>query len=432
MTHKNASENYDSSDTIDLWRYLQVLVSHRWMIIRNCALIIFLAVIISLILPKKYTAVATLLPPDQSRQSDALAAFAPTALSNLNLLNVNTTADLFVQILMSRTVQERVLLRTYSVGDQQMDLLAYFDVESVEPGLKKLHDATTVEALKEGIITLAVEVGDRVLAADVANAFIAELDSVNQSKNTSQAKSSRIYIENQLQLTKTRLDRADEALAEFQQSHKAISLEDQTRTAIEEAGKVKGLILAKEVELAMKLYVLKPNHPEVITIRNELTELRKQYQNLQYGDSAPVAPEEKEFYIPMADVPDVALRLAELMREVKVQETIWGLLNQQYYQAKIQEAKDTPTVQVLDKAVPPELRSKPKRGFIVILAFGVTLFLSIFWAFFLEYVSKLSHHKESSEKIQSLKEVVQQDKIKIIAVLQKATRFKTSPSKKEE
>jgi len=419
MTQSQIQNNAKAPGQIDLWDYLQIIIKKRWMIFRNCALVFFLAVIISLILPKKYAAVATLLPPAQDRRADVLNTISPDALVNLAVLSGNTTAELFVQILLSRTVQQGVLEREYTYQDKKISLKEYFDIESMEAALKKLNSVTTIQALKEGIISVAVELGNPDLAAAVANAYIAELDSINQAKSTSRAKSSRIYIENQLQLTKRRLEEADKTLAEFKQTHKAISLEDQTRAAIEEAGKIKGWISAKEVELAMKLHVQKATHHEVIAIKNELEELRKQYEKLQYGINTASPDAKAEFYIPMAEVPEVALRLAELMREVKVQETVWELLNQQYYQAKIQEAKDTPTVQLLDEAVPPEFKSKPRRMMIVVLSVSVTFFLSIFWAFFEKYLDKVSHQDEGSEKLSSIKSILERDLVKIKQFFQK-------------
>lgn len=424
MIQQRKENKVESQAEINFWDYIQVILKKRWLIIRNCILIFFLAIMISFILPAKYTAIATLLPPDQNRRPEILNAISPDPFTNLGILSGNSTAELFVQILKSRTVQQGVLERKYTNKEKKANLKEYFDIDSNEAALKKLNSVTNIQALPEGIISIAIELRDPELAAAVANAYVAELDSVNQAKSTSRAKSSRIYIENQLKLTKHRLEKADKALAEFKQNYKAISLEDQTRAAIEEAGKIKGQISAKEVELAVKLHVLKATHPEVITIKNELEELRKQYEKLQYGMKTAPANEISEFYIPMAEVPDVALRLAELMREVKVQETVWELLNQQYYQAKIQEAKDTPTVQLLDKAVPPEFKSKPKRMFIVLLSVSMTFLISVFWAFFTEYLEKISQKADSLKKLRSAKNILEKDFIKIKQFLKMRNRSK--------
>lgn len=407
---KNVNQSLENDkNQIYLWEYLQVLLKNRKFILRNCIVVFFLSIIISLVLPKKYTATATLLPPEQSSNTNMLGAFPSGLVSNLNILNTNSTADIFVQILLSRSVQQAVLDRKYTVDSETFNLFEYFDVEKLENGLKQLTDITTITASQEGIISISVELGSPQLAADVANAYVAELDSVNQAKSTSQAKNSRVYIENQLELTKNRLARADKSLAEFMQNEKAVSLEAQTQTAIEESGALKGRIIAKEVELAMKRMVRREDHAEIQALLAELDELRKQYAKMQYGSEEPKEEEKSEFYIPLVKVPDVSLRLAEQMREVKVQETVFELLNQQYYQAKIQEAKDTPTVQVLDEAIPPNFKSKPKRKLIVLLATGMIFILSIFQAFFSEYLAQLSAVEENKNQMNAVKNTLSGD-----------------------
>ncbi len=410
-----AIEQHDDFEdkTLNLWEILEILLEKRWMIIKNCAIVFILAVLITFILPKKYTAIATLLPPEKNSSINPLGNFSSDMLPNLGFLNTNTTAELFVQILSSRSVKQAVLNRQYHYGDKVERLMDYFDTKILEEGIEKLTEVTAILASPEGIISVSVELGNPELAAAVANAYTSELDSINQRKSTSRAKSSRIYIENQLEFTKGRLQKADSALANFMQTHKAISLADQTRAAIEEAGALKGKIIVKEVELAMKLRIRRPGHEEIVALQAEIAELKKQYAKMQYGTENLSDEEKAEFYIPMVKVPDVSLQLAELMREVKVQETVFELLNQQYYQAKIQETKDTPTVQVLDEALPPAFRSKPKRGLIVILAVSIMFLLGVFQAFFSNYVNKIKSQQTNQEKIRFIKTTLKADCEKI-------------------
>ncbi len=418
MTMIEQRENFEDK-SINLWDLLQILLEKRWMIIKNCAVVFVLAILITLILPKKYTATATLLPPEKNSSINPLANFSSEMLPNLGFLNTNTTAELFVQILSSRSVKQAVLNRQYHYVGKREHLIDYFDTKIMEKGIEKLTDVTSILASPEGIISISVELGNPELAAAVANAYTSELDSINQRKSTSRAKSSRIYIENQLELTKQRLQKADAALAEFMQSHKAISLADQTRAAIEEAGELKGKIIAREVELVLKLRIRRPGHEEIATLQAEIFELKKQYTKMQYGTENLMEDDKSEFYIPMVNVPDVSLQLAELMRVVKVQETVFELLNQQYYQAKIQETKDTPTVQVLDEAMPPAFRSKPKRALIVILAVSVMFLLGVFHAFFSNYFAKIKSQQTNQEKILFIKTTIKTDYEKIKRFFQK-------------
>ena len=203
------------------------------------------------------------------------------------------------------------------------------------------------------------------------------------------------------QLTEEKLGTASKELVAFQEQNKAVSLEEQTEAAIKEAGELKGNIIAKEVELGVALQSLKPDHISIIKLRKELEELNKQYNYLQYGDDN--NPEkQKEFYIPFSNVPEIGLELARLTRNVKVQETVWELLNQQYYHAKIQEARDTPTIEVLDIAVVPETRSKPKRKLLVLVGGFLAIMFNIFWVFAKDFYEKLKSDPTSSHKTNNI------------------------------
>ena len=392
-------------EEIDILDYTNVLLRHRWMIIRNVLIVGFAVAIISLFLPRSYTARTTLLPPDENKETGILSALSGSPLSQLGITQFSSTSDLFVQILRSRTVFDDVLKRTYSFDGKDVTLLDVLEIKSLEKGRRNLADKVTVSATKEGVVQIAVELSDAQLAADVANALVEALDRVNKEKYTSRAKNSRIYIENQLQLTETKLQEASNALARFQEQFKAVALEDQTRTAIEKAGEIKGKIIAKEVELGVAMQTMKSNNVYIIQLQKEIEELKKQYNYLQFGDSLSIGNQD-EFYIPFSEVPEVGLELAELIREVKVQETVWGLLNQQFYQAKIQEAKDTPTVQVLDEAVAPEFRTKPKRGILTVVSAFLAFLFSIFWAFALEFYAKIKTNPKARTHIDTVRQDV--------------------------
>lgn len=395
--------NKNSSEEIDFFDYFNTIVKHRWMIIRNVIIVSLLIGIISFFLPPTYTAESTLLPPDETQQGGLWSALVGTPLSQLGLSHFSSTSDLFVQILKSRTVFDNVLKTKFNYNKKNPEaLLSILNFTSLEKARKALHKVVSITTSSEGIVKIQVELFNPELAANVANAFVNELDKVNKEKNTSRAKNSRIYIEHQLELTEKKLKEASNALAEFKELYKAVSLEDQTRTAIEKAGEIKGKIIAKNVEKGVALQTRKLDNVYIIQLNKEIEELTKQYNYLQFGDSLALT-ERQEFYIPFSKVPEVGLELAELIREVKVQETVWELLNQQYYQAKIQEAKDTPTVQVLDKAVPPEFRTKPRRKLLILVGGFLTFIISIFGAFVLDFLAKVKPEQKTGNFIKEIK-----------------------------
>jgi uncharacterized protein involved in exopolysaccharide biosynthesis len=159
------------------------------------------------------------------------------------------------------------------------------------------------------------------------------------------------------------------------------------------------------------LMTMKEANPLVIKATKELEELQREYENLQYGSGSITSLDQSksEFYLPFVQVPEIGVQLAELLREVKVQETVWELLNQQYYQAKIDEARDTPTVQVLDEAVPPEIYSWPNRKVLVIVCGLLAIVLSIFYAFTREYWRRLDHSPDEKRRVTAILSEFQND-----------------------
>jgi len=394
---------------ISLLDYLAVLVKRRRMIFRNTIVIGILTFMITLILPKTYTATTTLLPPDDSGNAGlkGLLASSPAALLDLPGTG-SSSSEIFVEILKSRTVGEAVLKSKYPFEDAERDLYEIWDVDSKEGALKRLRRNSHFSANEQGVVLISVELRDPDLAARVARQFVVELDGVNQEKSLSKAKSSRLYIEEQLAATEQNLKKASEKLAAFQTKYKAVDLKEQTKVAIEHAGEIRGTIMAKEVELEVAQQTMKPDNPFILRLQKEIDALKKQFEHLQFGNSVPFQ-EQRDYFIPFSDVPEVGLEFADLFRQVKVQETVWQLLNQQYYTAKIQEAKDTPTVQVLDQAVPPERKTRPRRTLWTLLMASLALLVSVFAAFLMEYAETVKGNQREFQRIKDFNDALKGD-----------------------
>ncbi len=397
------------TEEINLLDYVAVLVERRRMIVRNTLVAAVLMALVSLVLPRTFTASTTILPPDDGDQGGlrSLLANSPVAFMDLPG-NSATSSEIFVEILNSRTVALGVLEHKYEYGDKQQSLLQIWQETSKADALRELRKQSSISSNEQGIISISVEASNPELAAAVAQTYVGELDRVNQEKSFSKAKNSRVYIEEQLEVTEKSLRDASQELATFQEKSKAVNLEEQTKVAIGKAGEIKGTIMAKEVELAVAKQTMKHSNPIILRIAKELSELKKQFEHLQYGNSVPFE-EQRDYFIPFSEVPDVSLKFAALIREVKVQETVWQLLNEQYYSVKIQEARDTPTVQVLDEAVPPEKRTRPRRTLLVLVATSLTFCFSIFGAFVFESVERLKEREADYERITSFRREVIQD-----------------------
>jgi capsule polysaccharide export protein KpsE/RkpR len=204
----------------------------------------------------------------------------------------------------------------------------------------------------------------------------------------------RAFIADRLSETERELRRAEEVLRQFQETHKVIALQEQARGAAETAAQLKGEIMASEVQLEVMRKFATDANPEVVKLKQRIQEMKRHLSGMQYGKGWVLPAENRhpgearsEIHIPFAQVPELGLELARLMRDVKVQETVYILLTQQLEQAKIAEVRDMPTVQALDKAMPADRKSKPTTVINMAIAGVTSLFVGILLAFFLEYVA---------------------------------------------
>jgi uncharacterized protein involved in exopolysaccharide biosynthesis len=194
-----------------------------------------------------------------------------------------------------------------------------------------------------------------------------------------------------------------ERLKVYQTQTQAVVMEGQTKTAIEAAATLEGQIVAAEVQLkAMQTYATQQN-PDIIWLKESIEEMRRQLKRKEYGRSTGNPKAEpggaaSDFSVPLGSIPSTGLELVRLIREAKIQETIFTLLTQQLEQAKIAEAKDTPTVKILDRAVVPEWQSNPKIGLNLGVAGAISIFVGIFIAFLLEHLKGI-RRREAGGKV---------------------------------
>ncbi len=236
----------------------------------------------------------------------------------------------------------------------------------------EVKDHIDIEVSGEGILKIHFEDKSPEFAAEVANGIIDHLDRINRDLRAGTAGESRQFIGERLHETEIALAGAESTFTAFQKEHYAFSLEDQTRVAIENASQIRAELLVSEVELNVLISSMKSGHKEVEAVRTKIRTLKGQLGELKSGegDMEPFGLE---------DIPDLGLEYARLFREMKIQELLYEYLTQQYEQAKIEEMKDVPILQVLSRAKVPEKKARPKRIIIAGLSLLGTLILACVW-----------------------------------------------------
>jgi tyrosine-protein kinase Etk/Wzc len=395
------------SKQVGIFDYLAVLVSYRRFILLNLVGVCLIVAILSFLLPSWYRAETTLLPPQEEPAfglgvASSILGIASGYGSSFSLPFMATPSDVYAAILRSRVVGEAVV--------KEEKLMQAFDTQSMEKVLKVLFSNVSIQVTAEGLISLTYEDKDKNRAASVANRFVWEMDRINREKSTSQAKNARIFIEERLAQTQKDLSRAEEDLRRFQEENKTILLDDQMKAAIEKAAGLKAQMVSAEVKMNVLSRTLSPSHPQVRSLRSEIGEIKNQLEILELGNENEDSEGKTILDVPFAQVPSLSLRLARLMREVKIQGSVFEILTQQYEQYRIQETKDTPTVQVLDRAVPPEKRVRPRRAVLVIISGILSLFTSTVFVFGLEYLRRAKQKDpEAIARLESLLGVWRKD-----------------------
>jgi uncharacterized protein involved in exopolysaccharide biosynthesis len=391
MDEGRALHRFDDEE-VNLLDYWRVVRKHARLIVWLFIIAVLAAMGYSLRLPKIYESTATMLAPDERGvRSLGLATTLATsgvaqAVPGLSLPSLTPQRDLFVSILKSRTMAEDVV--------QRFDLQERYQAPFLSDAVRRLYGMTTVTLSKDGMISVKVEETDPQLAAAIANFYVAHLDQMITRFATTEASKQRVFIADRLTETERELRSAEEALRQFQETNKVIALQEQARGAVETAAQLKGEIMASEVQLEVMRKFATDANPEVVKLKQRIQEMKRHLSGMQYGKGWVLPAENRnpgeprnEIYIPFAQVPELGIELARVMRDVKVQETVYSLLTQQLEQVKIAEARDMPTVQALDKAVPADRKSKPKISFNMAVAGITSLFVGILFAFFLEYVA---------------------------------------------
>jgi uncharacterized protein involved in exopolysaccharide biosynthesis len=378
-----------STDTISAADVLGVLVRRRTLIAGIVLACSCVAAVGSLLLPAEFEATASVLPPPEARGMGGLQGLASqwSAASALtSLLQTSGTKDAFVGILKSRTMMDDVI--------RKFDLVQVYDVAGRRTPMRlarqRLEKLTSIKVSKEGVISVTATAYDPKMAADIANFYVENLDRLNTSLNVTDAGRSRRFLEARVSQAEQGLREAEEKLRGYQSQSGAVVLEGQAKAAIEGMARLEGQIQAAEVQLRNLETFSTSRNPDVIRLKESIDEMRRQLKQMEYGRESAARRRAggggaaADFAVPLGTIPETGIQLARLLRDTKLQETVFTLLVQQLEQMKIAEAKDTPTVRVLDQAVPPEWKSRPSVSKNTALAGLVSLLAALPLAFALE------------------------------------------------
>jgi capsule polysaccharide export protein KpsE/RkpR len=326
-----------------------------------------------------FTARTTLLPPGSQQQSGSAAALA--ALGSLGGLagglGGKTPDELYVALLKSDSVVHAL--------DEHFDLKKRYQVKNFEALRKALPEHVRVSSDKKtGVISVEVDDEDPKFAAEFANAHASELTKVLGRLAVSEAQGRRVFFEQQLKDTKEHLIKAEQDLRAVQEKSGVIVLDKQAEALIGGAAQLRAMIAEREVQLKVLRTGATEQNPDVMRMASELHALRGELARMEsnQGGNAGSAAD-----MPVGKIPEAAIDYVRARRELKLQETLLESMIRQYEVAKLDEAKEGPVLQQVDKALPPDYKSKPSRALIVLAGTLLALLGSSIWVIWRRYAA---------------------------------------------
>ena len=324
---------------------------------------------ISLILPQWYKARATILPPESAiNEPDVVGMMRYAGVKPAQLPSVTTPSDIYSVILRSNTITEAVI--------DSLDLVKAYRSKSLKDARARVFESTRITIMPEGLIEITYEDKDRVRAADVANAFVRALDRFNRESRVTTARRVRELVEERLAETRAELERAQEELKTFKESSGAIFISEQAGASIKTAADLYGKIAELEVSLERLRQFATDKSPEVLDIKSQIRALERKLAEMGYIGSEPDQPNTTKLFTRFDAVPRLEKQLGDLAMQVEIKRSVYKVLSEQYESVRIQETRDTPTIQILDRAQPPSVRSKPKRKVMVSVSTAAAFLLS--------------------------------------------------------
>ena len=366
--------------------YLQLLWRSRRFLLRAMVSAFVISALIVMLIPNRYHAVTRLMPPDTQSAAGLgmLAAMASRAGSGSgasgftggiasDLLGVKSSGALFVGIISSQTVQDRII--------RDFDLQRIYGNSKIEDARNILAERTDVfEDRKSGIITIGVTDRDPKRAAAMARAYVDELDRLVAQVSTSSARRERIFLEERLKTVKGELDSTAKNFSNFASKNTAIDIPAQGKAMVEAAANLQGRLIAAQAELSGLQQIYTNNNVRVRAAEARVNELQQKLTEIGSGVPGGDSKEEGALYPSIRRLPVLGVTYADLFLQTKIQSTVFELLTQQYETAKVQEAKEIPSVKVLDAAIVPTKKSSPPRTLLTILGTMLGLAVAITWS----------------------------------------------------
>jgi len=335
-----------------------------------------MAALVLLFIPSYYTAASTIVIPNQSRSfgSSLVAQLGPIAALTGDLGNKDSS-DRYISLLKSNSISDALI--------NKFDLRRVYKKSKVQKLRDKLADNTRFQVLKGGLVTITVTDSDPQRAADIANGYIEELYTLNSRLAVDEASQRRSFYQQQVESAKQQLTADEQRLKEAEEKTGLIQPDAQAKGVIDTIGRLRTEIALKEIELRGMSTGVTPSNPDYIRLQAQLAGLRSELKKVEDSDASGI--------VGTRNLPSAGLEYARRLRDVKIDEAIVTALLKEFEEARIDEARSAPLVQMVDRAQPADQRAGPPRTAIILAAMLSGLVCAIVYVLWRRRNMRFSH-----------------------------------------
>lgn len=385
--------NQNIEEEIDLLDLIKVLWKNKYLIGIIAGVFLVLSVIVSLMQTPVYKSEMRFVAEGQKQSS--MGSIGGLSIASLAGISTGGDSQNFMVILQSRTFREDLIndykLYDYFIEKNEIDLkkLTKEQIPTIYDVANWLNGISFISLdEKSGVYSIGIELDDPEKATELANNYFTELEKYLKEKNISQSRRNREFIEKQLSLVEEKLKSHEEDLKEVEKQYGTVSILDEAKAVVSMVAEFKKSIMEAGVKLEIAKEFTGASNIEVKKLNKEIDTYQEQINLLKRGNE-----KHNLDLIPLNDIPDIKIKMERLQRELNATAEIYKMLLLQYETAKIEEIKDTTSINILDKAIVPKQRIKPNKKLNVIIGFVLGVFMGIFVAFAKEFVKNVEWEK---------------------------------------
>ncbi len=393
------SDSLDKKKSQRFEDLLALIIKYRKTILINLIVITIAAIIVSLLIPNRYTAKTSFIAPKKKGGLFGDIAGFSNTIKDLSrtiggrLGTVTDEAYNYLVILQSRTASDDVI--------NKFNLRKVYDISEKKPYedvLDELKNYVDFNIEDEGNIVISVTDKDPKRASNMANYYVEILNKISTQLGATESRNNREFIEKRFLEVKSDIAKLEDSLEVFSKKYNVMAMQEQMKAAITFAAEIKAQVEMAKIERDVLLKNYGPDNPLVEQADIKVQELSKQLTNLKFGEDKSIKSS-LNIFVPFEKVPETGVLYVRLMRDYEIQNKLLEFIYPVYEQAKIEEQKDIPSVLVVDKAVPPQKKSSPKRMLIVIGAFILSFFFSLGYVLIKESYHTVQTDEERYNKI---------------------------------